>query len=535
MFINTNLKLIFICYFMRKKMGIINNVNFYKETVPEIFEELPVPPVHSRVVIIGSGFGGSITAHRLAQAGIGSTILERGSYWPRSRTRTIFSNETMPDGRGFWHKKGMFKMLNTLTAVVDDFGGVADVTSYENIDVWRGACVGGGSIVFTGVMIQPEREYFDILFNNVVNYDEMDSVYYPLVRKELNLAPIAQDIYDSAPFGHSRVWDQQSRKAGYHPYKTDTIFSDDVVRDELDGKVRASAIIGESTLGNSNGAKFDLTQNYLKYAQDSGLAKVFPGQQVKGLSYDGTHYHVDVDTLHPDGTVLHSRTLTCEYLFLAAGSIGTSELLVKAKSLGEIPDLNDAIGKGWGTNGDALVARSFGRIEGFVQAAPSASKIDDKTSSEMPVTLENWYVPGIPVNIGVIGSLGMAFDVKNRGEFVYDQENDKVELLWSRNGNDEAVEAIRKVNTRIADASLGVPGVPLLVPDVSAEFTAHPLGGAVIGQATDNYGRVLGTDKLYVMDGALMPGSAGLVNPSLTISALAERNIAEIVRTDFIA
>lgn len=150
----------------------------------------------------------------------------------------------------------------------------------------------------------------------------------------------------------------------------------------------------------------------------------------------------------------------------------------------------------------------------------------------MPVTLENWYTPGIPVYIGIIGSLGMAFDVKNRGEFVYNQENDKIELVWPRNGNDEAVEAIRKVNTKIAHASLGVPGVPLLVPDVSAEFTAHPLGGAVIGQATDNYGRVLGTDKLYVMDGALMPGSAGLVNPSLTIAALAERNIAEIIRTD---
>lgn len=171
----------------------------------------------------------------------------------------------------------------------------------------------------------------------------MDSIYYPLVRKELNLSPIPQDIYDSAPFGHSRVWDQQSEKAGYHSYKTDTIFSDDVVRDELNEKVRASAIIGESTLGNSNGAKFDLTQNYLKYAQDSGLAKVFPGHQVMSLSYDGTHYHVDVNMLHPDGTALHSSTLTCEYLFLAAGSIGTSELLVRAKSLNEIPNLNDAV------------------------------------------------------------------------------------------------------------------------------------------------------------------------------------------------
>ncbi len=60
-------------------------------------------------------------------------------------------------------------------------------------------------------------------------------------------------------------------------------------------------------------------------------------------------------------------------------------------------------------------------------------------------------------------------------------------------------------------------------------WTAHPLGGAVIGKATDGYGRVIGQPGLYVMDGALLPGSAGAVNPSLTISALAERNIDNIV------
>jgi cholesterol oxidase len=67
---------------------------------------------------------------------------------------------------------------------------------------------------------------------------------------------------------------------------------------------------------------------------------------------------------------------------------------------------------------------------------------------------------------------------------------------------------------------------------VRGDFTAHPLGGAVLGKATDDYGRVLGYDGLYVLDSAAIPGSTGAVNPSLTISALAERNIERIIAED---
>ena len=71
------------------------------------------------------------------------------------------------------------------------------------------------------------------------------------------------------------------------------------------------------------------------------------------------------------------------------------------------------------------------------------------------------------------------------------------------------------------------------MPDVNASFTAHPLGGAILGKAADNYGRLLGYDRLYVMDGAQINGNTGAVNPSLTISALAERNIENILKNDF--
>jgi cholesterol oxidase len=147
----------------------------------------------------------------------------------------------------------------------------------------------------------------------------------------------------------------------------------------------------------------------------------------------------------------------------------------------------------------------------------------------MPVTFENWYVPNLPANPGLIGTLGMALD-SQRASFRYDSTRRRVVLDWPSHGNDNAVAAMRAVNNRIAAASGTQGGVPVLASDVNASFTAHPLGGAVLGKSTDAYGRVKGYDRLYVVDGAAVPGSTGTVNPSLTITALAERSIAEILR-----
>ena len=147
--------------------------------------------------------------------------------------------------------------------------------------------------------------------------------------------------------------------------------------------------------------------------------------------------------------------------------------------------------------------------------------------------MENWYALHVPVNLSAIGSLGMGFDMTNRCRFQYDPATDSTTLLWPKEGNADVVAATREMNNRIAEASLTLPGLLGVVPDVNDSFTAHPLGGAILGQAADAHGRLLGYDRLYVMDGAMINGSTGAVNPSLTISALAERNIENILMNDF--
>lgn len=501
----------------------------YPHLVPEIFANLSIPPSYTPNLIIGSGFGGAISALRLAAAGQSVTVVERGFRWPRDPWRDIFSNDTLPDGRAFWFKKSA-KMISGVTSIFDSFGGIVDATVYDTMRVWRAACVGGGSMVFTGCMIQPERPYFEALFGSNVSYDELDRVYYPRVRQMLNLRTIPDDLYANQAFAHSREWDRQARAAGYQPVRSESIFNWDVVRAETGVRSRASATVGCSNHGNSNGAKFDLNQNYLKQAEATGKAKVFAGFEVSSIGHDGVRYVVQGILRDPYGRQLGSTAIACDRLFLAAGSVGTSELLVKARAEKTLRNLNEHVGEGWGTNGDVLVLRSLSRSFGTTDASPSASRIHDVRYG-LPTTLENWYVPGLPINITLIPSLGMVFDQSNRGRFLYKPDTKTVTLDWPKEGNADALTVCRNMNAKIAAASGTVPGAPPFFGSAEGQdFTAHPLGGAVIGKATDAYGRVHGHPGLYVMDGALIPGSTGAVNPSLTISALAERNIEAIIR-----
>lgn len=505
----------------------------YKQVLPELFAAMPKPPSYTPALVIGSGFGGAISAWRLAQRGIQTTVLERGQRWPRDPQRQIFTTDTSPDGRGYWHRTSIV-LFDYKPCFFDYFGGIFDATDYANIQVWRGACVGGGSMVYTGVMIEPQKKYFEAIFGNTVGYDEMHQTYYPRVRQMLRLSTMPDDIYNTAPFSHSRIWDQQVRAAGYSPYLTDSVFNWDVVRAELNGSSRPSATVGESNLGNANGAKFDLNQNYLKYAEESGFANIYSGMQVLGIARDSDkRYLVEIQQLDPFGKELDRFTVATDYLFLGAGSIGTSELLVRARARGDIANLNEHIGEGWGTNGDSAVIRSGTPDAGAgnKQGTPCRSGITDEING-LPTTMENWYQLQVGPNLGVCGSLGMVFDQSNRGNFTYDAKSDKVTLNWAKTGNDDANAVTKALNRKICDASGATPGFPF-AKEVNTGFTAHPLGGAVIGKATDAYGRVLGQDRLYVMDGAAIPGSTGAVNPSLTISALAERNIEKILQTDF--
>jgi cholesterol oxidase len=498
----------------------------YRLLVPEIFADLADAPSYTPAVVIGSGFGGAVAALRLAQAGIKTTVLERGSRWPvPSNTRAIFANDTIPDGRAFWRQTS-FTGVTGMKLSSDYFGGVLDVVKLNGIQVWQGVGVGGGSLVYTGAHPIPERAHFEHVFGSSLSYDEMAGTWFPKTAAVLGTSTMPDDVYNAKPFAHSRAWDAQARKAGYSPSKIEGIWDWDVMRKELSGKVRKSATVSESNYGNANGVKKGLGLNYLKYAEATGKATIYPGHEVLDIGREASgRYVIGVRKVSPTGKVISTRTISCDQLYLAAGSLGTTELLMRARAAGQLPNVNEHLGNGWGTNGDAAIVRSWSGTGGLTQGAASRSKITDVVNG-LPVTMENWFVPGLPLDLGIIGSLGMTLDDR-RAAFRLNSSG-RLALDWPANQTD-SINALAKVNAKIASAA-GVPtGVWPFAKSVNDFFTAHPLGGAVLGKVTDGYGRVQGYPGLYVLDSALIAGNAGAVNPAITIAAIAERGMANII------
>lgn len=247
---------------------------------------------------------------------------------------------------------------------------------------------------------------------------------------------------------------------------------------------------------------------------------------------NGDIYELDIQELDAHGNVVQQKTITCDKLILSAGSYHTTRMLVRAKERGDLPELNEYVGKNWGDNGNRMAFRQslFGLPAGIAQASPSPTAIYVDEAGRSPVAAKNWANAGI-ADVGISMMLSVTADFKNRGHFYYDASIDDAVLHYPKENEKDATDALRAVNNKVARANwqrIGAQGFSDVI------FTgAHPVGGMEMGKATDLFGRVDGYNGLYVIDGALIPGNNGCANPALTIAALAERNIENIISKDF--
>lgn len=467
-----------------------------------------------------------MAALRLGEAGVQTLVLERGRYWEPSASEQVFGNELNPSSDMFWQRD--FAIWLTMEpTLIDRVPGLMEVVTAGGIQIGAAACVGGGSVVYAGVTVQPERRYFEALFPRGVSYEDLDRVYFPRVRRMLNASYMPHDIYQADPFTHSRAFDAQMKRAGFPTEPIQTTFNWSRVRGELAGRLRPSSILGESSFGNSNGAKHDLTQNYLPAALATGNVSLSQLTEVTSITTGpgGRGYTVRVREHAPEGGTVAERELRCDMLFLAAGSVNSTRLLVRARDTGGLPDLNEHVGTCWGGNGDAFVYRAFDGATGVSQGAPCASSFFADEGFGAPIRVENWYAlafSGEPY----LSQFSVAVDMDNRGTWTYDRATDQVKMLdWGPEKNVLAERAAMGVNQAIIGSGMAAPA-PVLPPTGG---TAHPLGGCPIGRATDLFGRVEGYRNLYAVDGSLVPGNAGGANPSLLIAGLAERAMEDIL------
>lgn len=482
-----------------------------------------------KVIVIGTGFGGSVTALRLAERGVDVTLIERGKRWA-SGERDTFATFAKPDRRVSWLSE-----TNAAAGTLypsdpwKPYTGLMERIPGDGMDVVCAAAVGGGSLPYHGMTLQPRGDLFDQVMPSELDYDEFDERWYPLVRKALSATPIPDDVLASDQYEMSRRFISSVQAAGLPDAAGVPMPIDwDAVRREINGELPPSISTGDVIYGVNGPGKHSLDTNYLPAAEKTGRVDLLPLHRVERIRRTPKGaWEVQADHLDTDGNVLEHVTMTGDAVFLCAGSPNTTKLLVRAAGNGDIGDLPDDVGRWWSTNGDLLTTQFLSTPTDAFQGGPASIGSLDWDNPAGPVTVLFAPVP-FGSETHSMETIGM-FIPDGHGRWDYDQGRDQVGLTFPASAHGAAMAAARERVAQVGKAAGATSALDITEKDPA---TFHPLGGAVIGKVCDGWGRVLGQEGLYVNDGALIPGSTACANPSLTIAALAERNIRQILRKD---
>ncbi len=492
-------------------------------------------------IVVGSGYGGAVAALRLGQAGITTLVLEMGRLWNTAGADgKVFCSTSAPDQRSMWFKTrteaplATFLWLDIVNKDIGLYPGVLDRVHYDNMSVYVGRGVGGGSLVNGGMAVTPLQSYFTEQFPTV-DATEMYATYFPRARTMLGVNTVDPTWFESTEwYQFTRTSRKAATTAGLKTTFVPNVYDFGYMQKEAAGTATKSALAAEVIYGNNYGKK-SLDKTYLAAALGTGKVTIHTMEKVRGVTRasDGS-YVLTVDRIDDTGTVVETKQYSCTYLFLGGGSLGTTELLVRARDTGTLPALNASVGAGWGTNGNTMVGRAnhVWDTVGANESTMPVMGIDDWANTDNPVFAE---IAPLPMGIEHWISLYLAI-TKNpqRASFTYDSASGTVKLGWTAAQSAVSVAMAKKLFDRINAANGTIYRYDLFgsTSKVFADdFCYHPLGGCVLGQATDNYGRVKGYSKLYITDGSLVPGSIG-VNPFVTITALAERTMTRVLAED---
>jgi cholesterol oxidase len=492
---------------------------------------------HVPVLIIGTGYGGSVAALRLAQAGVDVHMVEMGMAWdtPGSDGK-IFANTRTPDYRSFWLRTRTKQPLSNFLGFPIDkdvprYTGILDAEEFSGITVYQGRGVGGGSLVNGGMAVTPKRSRFSGVLPSV-DADEMYDVYYPRANAGLGVNTVDRAWFDSTDcYQYARVGRKHAERSGFEFVYVPNVYDFNYMKQEAAGAVPKSALAAEILYGNNHGKK-SLQQTYLAQAKATGRVSISAQHRVTSVSPAAAGgYTVAIEQIDTTGAVTGTKTVRADKVFFAAGSVGTSKLLVKLKATGALPALNGEVGKGWGDNGNVMCGR--------------ANHLWDPTGSlqsSIPTGgIDNWEAGGafaevapLPTGIETWASFYLSItNTPHRAAFSWNAAAGRVDLNWQTGWKQTSIDMAKTIFDKINKKEGTIYRTDLFgaYKIWGDHLTYHPLGGAVLNKATDNYGRLRGYSGLYAIDGSLIPGNTS-VNPFVTITALAERNIENIIATD---
>ena len=506
------------------------------------------------VVVIGSGFGGSVAALRLTEKGYKVCVLEAGRR---------FSDKDFPKTSWRLHR---FLFLPRL-----GLKGIQRIHVLPDVLVLAGAGVGGGSLVYANTLYKPPASYFeDKQWNQITNWDEELSPWYDQASRMLG---VAQNPYFSpSDEAMKQVADQMGVGHTFKLAPLGVYFGDGVgikSKDPFFGGVgpdRSGCLqCGACMTGCRHNAKNTLPKNYLGLAEKAG-AKVFPEHTVTKVEQlsDGSW---SITARKSGAWFGGNRRFTAAQVVVAAGTYNTQKLLHKMKSTGVLPKISDQLGKLSRTNSEALTGSIMpkGGTDFSKGSAITSSFFPDDHTHVEPVRYgkgsnfmgllqtvmtdsanirdrrKQWLrqvitKPSLVLKILdvrqwsertvvalIMQNVDSAISVTGkRGLFGFrlTSKND------SKTPNATYIPAANEVARRIAENNGGIAGGH--IGDlINAPFTAHFVGGCVIGESIntgviDPYHRVYNYPTMHIVDGASVTANLG-VNPSLTITAQAER------------
>jgi cholesterol oxidase len=505
------------------------------------------------VLVVGSGFGGSVTALRLTEKGYRVGVIEAGRR---------FDTSTLP--------KTSWDLRRFLWAPGLGMRGIQRITPLKDIAILSGAGVGGGSLVYANTLYEPlEPFYTDKQWGHITDWKAELAPYYDQAKRMLGVNEVPADTPPDK-YMHELA-DRMGVSDTYHRTPVGVWFgkAGQRVEDPYFGGQGPDRVgcthCGSCMVGCRIGAKNTLDRNYLYLAEKNG-AVVHPDSQVTDLEQrPGGGWKVTTE--RPGAWVRkRRRTFTAEQVVFSAGVLGTVKLLLKLRDEGRLPKLSDRLGDVVRTNSEAIVGAGGrkARPELTRGVAITSSIHPDETTHIEPVR----YPPGsnamgLLSTVLVDGGDGPPRQVKflasivrhpvtflrslsvhrwsersiillvmqSRDNSIALRRNKKLGVLVSRPGEGEPnptyIPVANQAAREVADMLDGDPWGAWNETILDAPTTAHILGGCVVGDGPeagviDPYHRVYGYDGLSVADGSAVSANLG-VNPSLSITALTER------------
>lgn len=518
-------------------------------------------------VIVGSGFGGSVSALRLAEKGYRVAVIEVGRrFEDRDFAKTAWNVR-----RYFWMPKLGLR-------------GILRLTPFKDVFVLSGSGVGGGSLGYANTLYRPRPAFYtDPQWAGLADWERELGPHYVTAERILGVT-----LYrDEGPADEllRRYAEETGADNTYANTQVGVYFDQpgETVPDPFfggEGPDRTGCIkCGSCMVGCRYNAKNTLVKNYLYFAEKLGV-EVFPGRQVTAIQPLGAGDGSDGFRLRTQrsGAILRKRPgeITAGGVVVAAGALGTNDLLANCLHNGDLPRLSGRVGHVVRTNSESIQAvtapddsRDFSRSV----AITSSIYPDDDTHIEVvtygkagdimsrlfsvmtgkgtrltrPVkwlgamarhplnTLKLLLKPRFwsqrTVILLVMQSLDSAMRLKpipkrlGRGvRLQTEQDPERPNPTFIQAAEDATKWFAREMNgiaqSSIAESTLNIP------------TTAHILGGAVVGADADSGvidrdGRVFGYENLMVCDGSAVPANPG-VNPSLTITAMTERAMSMV-------